>query len=86
MADARFRDMNWGREKPWYHGREGALFMERSQGERETVGERAALSVHARCHGVGYPGSYWERTFPFLEYIWKRVYCLSKDKRPTGHH
>jgi len=34
----------------------------------------------------GYPGLYWERMRPVLEYIWKRVYCLSKDKRPTGCH
>ena len=27
----------------------------------------------------------WETTFPFLEYFWKMVYCLSKDKRPCGH-
>ena len=25
----------------------------------------------------GSPGSCWERTFPFLEYFWNRVYCLS---------
>ena len=33
----------------------------------------------------GSPGSHWERTFPFLEYIWKRVYCISKDKRHSGY-
>lgn len=32
------------------------------------------------------PGSHWERMFPSLEYIWKRVYCLCKDKRPSGLH
>lgn len=47
MADMRFRDMNWGKGKPWYHGGEGALFVERSQGERERVEERE----RAQCVG-----------------------------------
>lgn len=29
-------------------------------------------------------GAHWERTSPFLEYFWKRVYCLPKDRRPCG--
>ena len=59
------------------------------KGVRESGGEsgREQLLVFMQDVMVwGSPGSDWERTFPFLEYIWKRVYCLSKDKRPTGHH
>lgn len=33
----------------------------------------------------GSPGFHWEIMFPFLKYIWKRVYYLSKDKRPARH-
>ena len=33
----------------------------------------------------GSPGLHWKRTFSFLKYICKRVYWLSKDKRPSGH-
>ena len=28
---------------------------------------------------------HWERTFLFLEYFWKRIYCLPKDKRSCRH-
>lgn len=35
MADARFRDMNWGKEKPHCCGKEEAFYSERSQEERE---------------------------------------------------
>ena len=34
----------------------------------------------------GSSGSHWERMLPFLEYIWKKVYCLSKDKRAIWDH
>lgn len=34
----------------------------------------------------GSPGSHWKTTFPFPEDIWKRTDCLSKVRRPTGHH
>ena len=42
MADARFGDVNWGREKLQCQEGEGALFMKRNQGEREEAGEEAA--------------------------------------------
>ena len=29
-------------------------------------------------------GAHWERTVPFLEYCWKRVYCLPRIKDPAG--
>lgn len=32
----------------------------------------------------GSPGSHWEKWLSFLEYIWKTVFCLSKDKRLLG--
>ena len=55
MADLRFGDVNWGRENLQCTGGEGALFVERSQGEKERVGERAACSVHKRHHHVRIP-------------------------------
>ena len=27
---------------------------------------------------------HWERTVPFLEYFWKRAYCLPSIKDPAG--
>ena len=32
----------------------------------------------------GYAGSHWKNMFTFQECIWKRVYCLSKNKRLAG--
>lgn len=32
----------------------------------------------------GYPGSLGKRIFPFLECIWKMVFCLSKDRNLPG--
>ena len=34
----------------------------------------------------GSPGLYRERLLPFLEYIWKRVFYLSKNKGPSRSH
>ena len=42
------------------------------------VEEGAGPGVHSMVWGP--LGS--QRTFPFLEYIWKRVYFFYKDKRP----
>ena len=32
----------------------------------------------------GPPGLHRKRMFPFLEGMWRRVFCLSKDKGPVG--
>ena len=40
--------------------------------------ERRKVEVSPVLHG--------EKTFPFLEYIQRRVYCFSKGKRPREHH
>lgn len=32
----------------------------------------------------GNPGSYWLRIFPFLEYVWKRLYSFLRTKDPLA--
>ena len=54
MADARFRDMNWQREKLQYiRGEEVFFFVERSGRERGIGGERVVCGIHTRHGGVG---------------------------------
>ena len=45
-------------------------------GRRELAITYIAWCRHLRVH--------WKRTVLFLEYFWKRVYCLPKKKRPSG--
>lgn len=81
-----FRDMYLEREKPWCHREVGSLSL-REVRERGREWEREKhIGFTQDSMMWGSPGSHGERTFPFLEYIWKRVYCLSKDKRPAGGH
>ena len=41
-------------------------------------------SLHSIVKGS--PGSPWERMFPFLEHVCKRVYCLFENKRVSVSH
>ena len=60
--------------------------MQRGQEEMERWEERVTHKVAQGTVLWGSPGLHWGRMFPFLEYIWKSVYYLFKDKRPTMCH
>ena len=52
--------------------------------ERKRVGESTTGRDHTISQARRFPGSCWERLLPFPEYIWKRVFCISKDRRTAG--
>ena len=64
------------------------LFLQREVRERGREWERKQHRVSHKMPWYGNPLSHTgrEQMFPYLECIWKRVHCLSKDKGPTGCH
>lgn len=59
--------------------REGSPFLR--EGKREQlVGFAQGIMVR------GSSELHWERMFSFPQYIWKRAYCLCKDKISAGRH
>ena len=61
-------------------------FLRRDVRERGREWEREVCGFTQYIVVRGSPWSHSERSIPYLEYIWKRGYCLSKDRRPTGVH
>ena len=45
---------------------------------------RRAEGPEVNRMGSGSLESHWERQFPFLECIWERWHCLSRDHRASG--
>ena len=80
MADARFRAMNWGREKPSYCKGEGTLCVEPGHRDSGRAAQRFAQYVSVR----GSLGSYWERSLSCLQYIQKRYFASPRTKDPPG--
>lgn len=80
----------WGSE-PWIGGDEsqgpqrgGNPFCEAKSG-RGNEWERAQWVGITQATVSRSSGSHWERWLSFPGYIWKAVFCLSKDKRPAGN-
>lgn len=45
-----------------------------------TLGEKEGTGQRMHKVMLGCPGLDWERMLPFLDYIWKKAYCLFKGK------
>lgn len=69
--------MNWGREKLWCHGGEGALFKEGSQGEWET---EQCVGFVEDAMVRGFLGSHWERMFPSWSTFGRRYIASPRTK------
>lgn len=67
----------------WWWG--GNLFCREKSG-REGESRRQQWVEFVQDTAVGDPLGPTGRKHPVLEYIWKRIYCLSKDKKPTRCH
>jgi len=79
VADVRFGDVNWGREKPWCPKREGALCTERSQGERE----HAQGSNKMPCSGDTLVHTEREHS-PSWSTLGRRYFASPRMKGPLG--
>lgn len=85
MADSCFGDETWGREKLRYQKEEGPL-LQREVREKVRAGERPAQRFTQDALVYTAPWFSLGENIPLLEYIWKKVFCLFKNMRPTGHH
>lgn len=74
---------NGGEKKLWCHGEEGALFVVRSQGERERAGEEAVRRAGSRHHVC--PWSHWERTNVYLPRVHLEEGIASPRAPLSGH-
>lgn len=64
--------------------RKGEHFLWSKVEEREKMEEIPAGRNYKINRGEKTPGAVHKRLLPFLEDIWRRVFCHSKDKRLAG--